>query len=58
MSLGSRTVVGAGMYGTSVAPNVGYSNGSDGAAPPSHAGMFSGARSDCCLSLLNSLRTQ
>ena len=57
MSSGPLTAVGASMYGTGAAPNVGYPNGSYGAAPPSHTGMFSRARSDCCLSLLNSLRT-
>ena len=47
MYLGPRTTVGSGIYGTGAAPKAGYLNGSDGAAPPSHAGMFSGARSDC-----------
>ena len=58
MSSGPRTVVGAGIYDTSAAPKVGYPNGSYGAAPPSHTSMFSRARSDCRLSLLNSLRTR
>ena len=58
MSSGPLTIVGASIYGTGAAPKVGYSNESDGAAPPTHAGMFSRAHSDCCLSLLNSLRTQ
>ena len=58
MSSGPRIAVGAGIYETGAAPKVGYPNGSDGAAPPSHTGMFSGACSDCRLSLLNSLRTQ
>ena len=58
MSFGPRTVVGAGMYGAGVAPKVGYTNGSDGVAPICHVGIFSGACSDCCLSLLNSLHTR
>ena len=58
MSSGPPTVVGVGIYGTGVAPKVGYPNGSDGTAPPIHAGMFSGASSDCRLSLLNSLCTR
>ena len=33
MSSGPQTVVGAGMYGTGATPNVGYTNGSDGATP-------------------------
>ena len=37
---------------------MGYPNGSDGAAPFCHAGMFSGACFDCRLYLLNSLRTR
>ena len=57
MSSGPLTAIGASIYGTGVAPNVGYPNGSYGAAPLSHAGMFSRARSNCCLSLLNSLYT-
>ena len=58
MSLGPRIAAGAGIYGTGAAPKVGYLNESDGTAPPNHAGMFSRARSDCRLSVLNSLRTQ
>ena len=42
----------------SAAPKVGFPNASDGAAPPGHAGMYSGACSNCRLSLLNSLRTR
>ena len=42
-----RIAVGAGMYGVGVAPKVGYPNGSDGAGPPSHKGMFLGACFDC-----------
>ena len=57
MSYGPRTVVGAGMYGAGAAPKVGYMNGSDGATPLCHVGIFSGACSDCRLSLLNSLHT-
>ena len=56
MSSGPQTTVGKGIYGTGAAPKEGYPNGSDGAVPPIHAGMFSGARSNCHLSLLNSLR--
>ena len=58
MSLGPRTVVGSGIYGTGAASKVGYLNGNDGTAPPSHAGLFLGARSDCRLSLLNSPLTR
>ena len=58
MSSGPRTVVGVGMYGASEAPKVGYTNGSDGATPLCHAGIFSGACSDCRFSLMNSLRTR
>ena len=58
MSSGPRIAVGAGIYKTGVAPKVGYRNESDGAAPHSHSGMFSRARSDFRLSLLNSLRTR
>ena len=58
MSSGSRTAKGSGIHGASAAPKVGYPNGSDGTAPPSHTGMFSGAHFDCHLSLLNSIRTR
>ena len=58
MSSGPRTAAGTGMNGTGAALKAGYPNESDGAAPPSHSGMFSGACSDCRLSLLNSLRTR
>ena len=58
MSSGPRTVVGAVIYGAGVAPKVGYPNGSDGAPPPCHAGMFSGECSNCRLPLLNSLLTR
>ena len=58
ISSGPRTVVGVGIYGASVAPKVGYPNGSDDAAPLYHTGMFSGACFDCHLSLLNSLHTR
>ena len=37
---------------------MGYPNGSDGAVPLCHVGMFSRACFDCRLSLLNSLRTR
>ena len=58
MSLGPRIVVGTGMYGAGAAPKVGYTNGSDGATPLCHVGIFSGACSNCRLSLLNFLRTR
>ena len=58
MSSGPWIATGAGIYGIGAAPKVGYPNGSDGATPPSHAGMFSRARFDRHLSLLNSLRTR
>ena len=47
-----------GINGTGAVPKVRYPNESGGAAPPSHVGMFLGARSVCRLSLLNSLRTR
>ena len=58
ISSGPRTTVGTSIKGTGAASKAGCLNGSNGAVPPSHAGMFSGARSDCRLSLLNSLRTR
>ena len=58
MSSGPQTTVGTGINGTGVVPNVGYPKGSGGGAPSSHAGMFSGARSVCHLSLLNFFRTR
>ena len=58
MSSSPRTVVGTGINGTGVAPKAGYPNESDGAAPPNHASMFSGAHFDCRISLLNSLLTR
>ena len=58
MSYTPRIVMGVGMYGVGVAPNVGYTNGSDGVTPLCHVGIFSRACSDCRLSLLNSLRTR
>ena len=58
MSSGHRTAVGTCINGTGAAPKARYPSGSGGASPPSHAGMFSRARSDCHLSLLNSLRTR
>ena len=58
MFLGPRTAVDTCIYRTGAASKAGYPNGSDGAAPPSHVGMFSGARFNCRLSLLNSLRTR
>ena len=58
MSSGPQTVVDAGMCGAGAAPKVGYMNRSDGATPLCHVGTFSGACSDCCCSLLISLRTR
>ena len=58
MSSGPQTAVGVGIYKAGTTPKVGYPNGSDGAAPPGHASMFSGACFDCRLSLLNSLCTR
>ena len=58
MSSGPRTVVGAGMYGAGATPKVGYTNGSDGAAPLCHASIFLGAYPNCRFSLLNSLCTR
>ena len=58
MSSGPQTAVGAGIYGAGATPKVGYPKGSDGAAPPSHAGMIIRACSDYRLSLLNFLHTQ
>ena len=58
MSIGPRTVLGTDTYGASTAPTVGCTNGSDSATPLYHMGTFSGACSDCHLSLLNSLRTR
>ena len=58
MSSTPLIVVGVGMYGDGAAPNVGYTNESDGATPLFHVGIFSGAYSDCHLSLLNSLCTR
>ena len=51
-------MVGMGINGVGVVPKVGYPNGSGGTVPLNHAGMFSGARSVCRLSLLNSLYTR
>ena len=58
MSSSPRTVVDVGMCGAGAAPKVGYMNGSDGATPLCHMGTFSRACSDCCRSLLISLRTR
>ena len=58
ISYGPRTVIGAGIYEAGATPKVGYLNRSDCAAPLCHTGMFSGACSDCRLSLLNSLSTR
>ena len=56
MSSSPQTAVGAGIYETGATSKAGYPNGSAGVAHPSHVGMFSGVRSNCHLSLLNSLR--
>ena len=58
MSSGPRTMVGVRMYGAGATPKVEYTNESDGATPLCHVGIFSGACSDCRLSLLNFLRTR
>ena len=58
MSSGPQIVVGVSMYGAGVASKVGYMNGSDGATPLCHVGIFSRAFFDCRLSLLNSLRNR
>ena len=58
MSSSLWTTIGMGINGTGTVPKARYPKGSGGAGPPSHAGMCSGACSVCCLSLLNSLRTQ
>ena len=56
MSSGPRIVVDAGMYGAGAALKVGYKNENDGVTPLCHVGIFSGACSNCCRSLLISLR--
>ena len=58
MSSSPRTVVDVGMYEAGAAPKVGYTNGNDGAMPLCHVGIFSGACSDCRVSLLISLCTR
>ena len=60
MSSSPWTVVDVSMCGwwCHAAPKVGYMNGSGGATPLCHVGTFSGACSDCCCSLLISLRTR
>ena len=58
MSSGPRIVVDVGMCGAGAAPKVGYMNGSDGAMPLCHVGIFSRACSNCLRSLLISFRTQ
>ena len=50
--------MGAGIYGAGVAPRMGYTNGSDGAMPLCHVGIFSGACFHYRLYLLNSLLTR
>ena len=58
MSSGPRTAVNAGMCRAGVAPKLGYMNESDGTTPWCHAGTFSGACSNCCGSLIISLRAR
>ena len=58
MSLSPQTVVDVSMCGAGTAPKVGYMNRSDGATPICQVGTFSGAYSDCRLSLLISLQTR
>ena len=58
MSSSSQIVVDVSMCEVGVAPKVGYMNGSGGATPLCHVGTFSGACSNCCCSLLISLRTR
>ena len=58
ISSSPRTAACVGIYGAGAAPKVGYPNGSDGAAPPCHAGSFSRVCFYYRLSLLNSLRTR
>ena len=58
MSSSPRIVVGAGINGVGATLKVGYTNGSDGATPLCHVGIFLGACYDCRLCLLNSLRTR
>ena len=55
MSSGPQTVVDVSMCGASATPKVGYMNGSGGATPLCHMGIFSGACSNCRHSLLISL---
>ena len=57
MSSSSWTVVDAGMYEVGAALKVGYMNGKGGATPLCHMGIFLGACSYCCRSLLISLPT-
>ena len=58
MSSSPWTVVNIGMYGAGAASKVGYTNGSDGAAPRCHVGTFSRACSNYRGSLLVSLRAR
>ena len=58
ISSSPRTIAGAGIYVAGIALKVGYPNGSDGAAPLCHMGIFSRSCSDFRLSLLNSLHTR
>ena len=58
MSSSPHTVVDVSMCGAGATLKVGYMNKSDGATPLCHVGTFSGACSECCLSLLISLHTR
>ena len=58
MSSGPRTTVDGSMCRAGAAPRVRYMNGSGGATSPCHKGTFLGACSNCCHSLLTSLRTR
>ena len=58
MSSSPQIVVDVSMCEGGVAPKVGYMNGSGGATLLCHVGTFSRACSNCCCSLLISLRTQ
>ena len=58
MSSGPRTIVDVSMCGAGAAPKVGYMNGSGGAMPMCHVGIFSTICSNYRHSLLISLRTR
>ena len=58
MSSGPRTIVDVSMCGAGAAPKVGYMNGSGGATPMCHVGIFSAICSNYRHSLLISLHTR